>query len=70
MRHLKRNLWPFKIKLDVVDSNLSIDAVELWLSETCGSFKSNWNAVYHANYTDFYFKNGEDAMLFKLQFGY
>ena len=69
MRHLKRELWPHKINLDVDDTRMKIDSVELWLGESVGGFKDKWNAVYHYNSTDYYFKTGQDATMFALKWG-
>ena len=66
MRQLKRELWPFKIKLDLDDTHIKMDEIELWLGEQLGPFKSDWNAVYNCSYTDFYFKSNEDAVMFRL----
>jgi len=68
MRVLKKELWPHCVTLDGVDdTRLKIDDVEIWLADRLGAFKSNWNAVYHYNRTDFYFKSGDDALMFKLK---
>lgn len=67
MRRLKKELWPYSINLNVDDTRMKIDDVELWLGESIGGFKVKWNAVYLYNSTDYYFKTGEDAMLFKLR---
>ncbi len=67
MRILKKEIWPFKVKLNVDDSRMIMHDIEMWLGENLGSFKSSWNAVYHHDYTDFYFKSGEDAMMFQLK---
>ncbi len=66
MRQLKRELWPFKIKLDLDDCHIKMDEIETWLGEQLGPFKSDWNAVYNNSYTDFYFKSNEDAVMFRL----
>ena len=66
MRQLKRELWPFKVNLDVDDSRMKIDKVEQWLGDRVGAFRTNWNAVYKFNGTDYYFKKGEDATMFAL----
>jgi hypothetical protein len=46
---------------------MKIDDVEAWLGQMLGAFKDQWNAVYHANNTDYYFRNGQDATLFALR---
>lgn len=66
MRILKKELWPFKTRYGVDDSNPRIDDIERWLGENLGAFKSQWNAVYQSNYTDFYFCEADDMMMFKL----
>lgn len=66
MRQLKRELWPFKIKMDCREWSNQMNEIEIWLGEELGPFKSNWNAVYNSNYTDFYFKSNDDAVMFKL----
>ena len=68
MRILKKELWPHCVNLDVDDTGIKIDNVEIWLGKHLGSFKDQWNAVYHHNSTDFYFKEGKDATLFALKF--
>jgi len=67
MRVLKKELWPHKIALDVNDTDMKIDDIEIWLSGNLGSFKDRWNAVYMHNRTDFYFRQGCDATMFALR---
>jgi hypothetical protein len=55
------------VNLGVDDTGMKIDNVEIWLGKHLGSFKDQWNAVYHHNSTDFYFKEGKDATLFALR---
>lgn len=69
MRVLKKELWPSRVTLNVVDTKMDIDRVEAWLGENLGAFKGRWNAVYYHNKTDYYFRNGEDAVMFKLSWG-
>jgi hypothetical protein len=65
MRELKRDLWPYKVK--VYSDNLTeITPIEEWLGENFGAFKGRWNVVYYYNKTNFYFRNEEDAIIFKL----
>jgi len=66
MRELKKELWPYRI---VINSDIKNDItpVELWLGEQLGTFKGRWNVVYRVNETHFYFRLGEDAMLFSLR---
>ena len=68
MRILKKELWPHCVNLDVDDTGIKIDNVEIWLGNHLGSFKDQWNAVYYYNSTNFYFKEGKDATLFALKF--
>ncbi len=49
------------------DSDPKIDDIEIWLGENLGAFKSKWNAVYGNRCTDFYFRSGQDALLFALR---
>lgn len=67
MRRLKKDLWPHCVTLTVDDTRPKIDRIELWLADNVGVFRSGWNAVYHYNCTDFYFKLGKDATLFALK---
>jgi hypothetical protein len=67
MRTLKKQLWPHCVKLDVDGTRMKIDDVEAWLGQKLGAFKDQWNAVYHYNSTDYYFRNGQDATLFALR---
>lgn len=66
MRELKKELWPYKVKVNS-DNTKDITPVEIWLGETLGTFKGRWNVVYQYNHTDFYFKNSQDALLFTLR---
>jgi hypothetical protein len=66
MRVLKKELWPYKIKIGQDESNVKITEIEQWLGETLGTFKSQWNVVYQFDSTDFYFRTRDDAVLFKL----
>jgi hypothetical protein len=66
MRELKRDLWPYKVKITGDDSNQTT-TIELWLGEHLGAFKDRWNMVCMHSCTDFYFRNAEDLMWFKLK---
>ena len=68
MRELKRDLWPYKIKVSSFKDN-DITAVEIWLGNQLGTFKGRWNVVYQHDATYFYFRNSEDATLFALRWG-
>ena len=67
MRRLKKELWPCHVTLDVNDTQMKIDDIELWLKEHCGNFRDGWNAVYFSGQTDFYFRNQSDAAFFALR---
>lgn len=66
MRELKKDLWPYKIKVSSFKDN-DITAVEVWLGHQLGTFKGRWNVVYQHDATYFYFRNSEDATLFALR---
>lgn len=65
MRVLKKELWPSRVTLDS-DWKKDINDVEEWLGENVGAFRDRWNVVYNYNKTDFYFRNNDDAVIFKL----
>lgn len=67
MRVLKKELWPHKVIVDIDNTRMKIDNVELWLAERVGGFKVKWNAVYNYNSTDYYFRDGKDATMFALR---
>ncbi len=67
MRILKKELWPYKVKVNEDQSDISITDMEVWLGQQLGTFKGRWNVVYQHNRTDFYFKDGKDATLFSLK---
>jgi hypothetical protein len=67
MRVLKKELWPHKVAVNVDDTTMKIDEIELWLGKTCGVFRDQWNAVYQHNRTDYYFRQGRDATMFALR---
>lgn len=67
MRILKKELWPYKVEYGVDNSTIKIDEIEQWLGETMGAFKSQWNAVYQYNSTDFYFRHSDDMLMFTLR---
>lgn len=66
MRILKKEIWPYKIK---VNSEIKHDTthIEVWLGKQLGTFKGRWNVVYQYNETHFYFRNEKDATLFALK---
>lgn len=66
MRVLKKELWPYKIQHGVDHTTVKIDEIEHWLGDNLGAFKSHWNVVYQSNCTDFYFREQDDLMMFKL----
>lgn len=45
MRTLKKELWPHKVSLNVDDTGMKIDNIEIWLSENLGCFRGRWNAA-------------------------
>lgn len=68
MRILKKELWPYKVTLNVNDdTGDKIYDIEIWLDENLGSFKNQWRAVYTYSGTDFYFRQGRDATMFALR---
>jgi hypothetical protein len=67
MRVLRKELWPYKVKVNDKEFTTSITEMEIWLGEQLGTFKGRWNVVYHYNQTDFYFREGRDATLFALK---
>lgn len=67
MRVLKKELWPCKVELNLDQTQSKITEVETWLGQQLGSFKDQWNAVYHWDHTVFYFRRGEDATMFALK---
>jgi len=66
MRELKKDLWPFKVKVND-DTKHDTTRIEVWLGKQLGTFKNRWNVVYHHNKTYFYFRNEQDATLFALK---
>lgn len=66
MRRLKREIWPYKIKVGS-DFKNDITPIEIWLGKELGTFKERWHVVYHLNETHFYFRNQQDAVLFGLK---
>lgn len=66
MRELKKEFWPFKVKLNS-DNLQDITPIEIWLGEKLGTFKGRWNVVYQYNETHFYFRQGKDATMFALR---
>jgi hypothetical protein len=67
MRVLKKELWPYKVKVGEKEFTTSITDIEIWLGEQLGTFKGRWNVVYQYNCTYFYFRLQEDAMIFSLR---
>ncbi len=67
MRELKKDIWPYKVKLGEGESSVEITKVEIWLGNQLGTFKGRWNVVYQSNCTYFYFRNSHDATLFALK---
>ena len=66
MRELKRNLWPYRVK---VNGNFygAITDIEIWLGDQLGTFKGRWNVLYQHDATYFYFRDSKDATLFALR---
>jgi hypothetical protein len=67
MRQLKKELWPYKVELNIDSSQPQSREVEIWLGKHYGAFKSRWNAVYQYDRTDYYFTQGRDATMFALR---
>lgn len=68
MRELKKELWPYKIKVNPIGEK-DITAVEVWLGNQLGTFKGRWNVMYKHDATYFYFRDLKDATLFALRWG-
>ncbi len=67
MRELKKELWPFRVKVNEKEFTNSITDIELWLGKQLGTFKGRWNVVYQHNCTYFYFREQKDANWFALR---
>lgn len=67
MRILKKELWPYKVKVNENEFTTSITEMEIWLGEKLGTFKGRWHIVYQHKHTDFYFKEQGDAVIFALK---
>ena len=67
MRVLRKELWPHCVRLDIEETGKDMSELEIWLGNTLGQFKDQWNCVYHYNGTDFYFRNSKDATFFMLR---
>ena len=66
MRQLKKELWPCNIRIDS-DNIRDIRPAELWLGEHFGKCRDRWHVLYRARYTEFYFRNQQDAAWFALR---
>jgi hypothetical protein len=64
MRELKRAIWPYKV---IVNSDIKreVAPMEQWLDSELGH--AHWNVVYHYEESHYYFRSGEDAVMFKLK---
>ena len=67
MRELKKELWPYKVKIKKLQDAVDITTMEIWLGEMLGTFKGKWTIVYRHDGTDFYFRDERDANLFALR---
>ena len=67
MRELRKELWPYKVKVNENEFTTSITEMEIWLGEKLGTFKGRWNVVYQSSSTYFYFRLQEDAVIFSLR---
>lgn len=63
MRRLKKELWPIRIRISRYN-----DDIESWLESSLGLFRNQWNAVYYEEYTDYYFRSEQDALIFSLKY--
>jgi len=66
MRVLKKELWPYKVKVNENEFTTSVTEMELWLGGELGTYKGRWNVVYQSSHTYFYFREQEDAAMFAL----
>lgn len=67
MRKLKKDLWPYCIAYNKTGSDSDFREVEEWLGEHIGCYHEKWNAVYHYDHTDLYFKDNKDAVWFSVR---
>lgn len=67
MRELRKELWPYKVKVNDNEFTVSVTEMELWLGKQLGTFRGRWNVVYEPNCTYFYFHKQEDAVIFSLR---
>jgi hypothetical protein len=64
MRRLKKELWPYKTKVNLLHSTRE---VEEWLDKTLGAFKGKWNVVQQSTCIEYYFKQDRDLTMFMLR---
>jgi len=69
MRILKKEVWPYKVKVNKNEFTTSVTEMEIWLGEQLGTFKGRWNVVYQSKEIYFYFRDGKDATMFSLRWG-
>ena len=70
MRELKRELWPYQVRVELPEPNDYYDGdddMESWLRQQIGDFKVQWNVVYGMNHNVFYFQEQADATMFALR---
>jgi aromatic ring-cleaving dioxygenase len=66
-RQLKKEIWPHCVRMKPFNFDDSqYLAIEYWLSEHMGAFKSRWNSIHRYDATDFYFRTSKDATYFSL----
>lgn len=67
MRKLKKDVWPYNVKVNKNEFSTSVTEMEIWLGEQLGTYKGRWIVVYQSNETYFYFREGKDATMFSLR---
>lgn len=70
MRELKKELWPYQVRVELPEPSDyydSDDDMESWLRQQIGDFKVRWIVVYGMINNVYYFREEPDAMMFALR---
>jgi len=67
MRQLKKQIWPFSIKINTDYFKQHWFQIEDWLEENIGEFTKKWYLIENGCNMEYYFSSELDALVFSLR---
>lgn len=69
MRELKKDIWPYRLCLEVGSDDLMSDQISAWIKDHMGFRFKDWYSYTFDRTTIYAFRDSEAMMVFKLKWG-